>query len=100
MLVKYVVTYESAEDVLTKAPLHYAEHAALAREFHARGDLLMIGIFGDPQVDGAMGIFPTREAAEEFIREDPFVLHGVVRAWHIREWNEVLANVPEAAPAD
>ena len=38
-------------------------------------------------------IFTTREAAEEFVRSDPFVLDGVVRSWTIREWNEAL--VPE-----
>jgi hypothetical protein len=43
--------------------------------------------------DGAMGIFTTREAAEEFVRGDPFVRHGVVRSWTIKEWNEAL--VPE-----
>jgi uncharacterized protein len=36
-----------------------------------------------------MGIFTTREAAEEFARDDPFVLGGVVSAWEVREWNEV-----------
>ena len=88
---KYVVTYDSAEDVRSRAPIHYPAHAARAGQFHARGELLMIGIFADPQQDGAMGIFSTREAAEAFIHDDPFVLHGVVRAWHLREWNEVLA---------
>ena len=37
-----------------------------------------------------MGIFTTRAAAEEFVRGDPFVLHGVVRNWTTREWNEAL----------
>jgi uncharacterized protein YciI len=41
--------------------------------------------------DRALGVFTTREAAEEFIREDPFVLNSVVSKWSIREWNEVLA---------
>jgi len=50
----------------------------------------MIGPFADAQGDGAMGIFTTRAAAEEFVRGDPFVLHGVVRNWTIREWNEAL----------
>jgi len=39
----------------------------------------MIGPFANALEDGAMGIFTTREAAEEFVRGDPFVLHGVVR---------------------
>ena len=40
-----------------------------------------------------MAIFTTREAAEEFVRGDPFVLHGVVQNWFIRDWIEAL--VPE-----
>ena len=55
----------------------------------------MIGPFANALEDGAMGIFTTREAAEEFVRGDPFVLHGVVRNWTIREWNEAL--VPPAS---
>jgi uncharacterized protein YciI len=50
----------------------------------------MVGTFGDPQKEGSMSIFTRREAAEEFAKEDPFVLNNIVRAWHIREWNEVL----------
>ncbi len=87
---KYVMFYESADDVLEKAPLHAAAHRARLAEFHARGTLLMAGPFADP-TRGALGIFTTREAAEEFIRDDPFVLNGVVRAWRIAEWNEVLS---------
>ena len=29
-------------------------------------------------------------AEKEFVRGDPFVRHGVVRNWTIREWNEAL----------
>jgi hypothetical protein len=90
--VKVVVFYESAGDVAAKAREHFPEHRARWQEFADRGELLMIGPFGNPQ-DGAMSIFTTREAAEEFVRSDPFVLHGVVRSWTIREWNEAL--VPE-----
>ena len=63
----------------------------------------MIGPFANPLEDGAMGIFTTREAAEEFVRGDPVVRHGVVRNWTIREWNEALVpnepGVPAPAPA-
>jgi uncharacterized protein len=50
----------------------------------------MIGPFANALADGAMGIFTTRAATEEFVRGDPFILHGVVRNWTIREWNEAL----------
>jgi len=88
--VKYVVLYESADDVLSRAPAHFPAHKARLDEFHARGDILMVGTFGDPQEQGSMAIFPTREAAEAFVAGDPFVLEGVVRRHEIREWNEIL----------
>ena len=90
---KAVVFYESAPDVAAKAPAHMAEHRARWAEFSRRGELLMIGPFANAQEEGSMGIFTTREAAEEFVRGDPFVLHGVVRNWYIRDWIEAL--VPE-----
>ncbi len=37
-----------------------------------------------------MAVFSTREAAEEFVRGDPFVLHGVISKWTILDWNEAL----------
>lgn len=88
---KYVVLYESAADVATKARPLFAAHVARYRQFVDAGTLVMIGTFADAQKDGSMGIFTTREAAEEFVSGDPFVLEGVVRRWEIREWNEVLA---------
>jgi uncharacterized protein len=88
---KHVLFYTSADEVLAKAPEHFPAHSARCDEFHARGSLLMVGTFGDPQREGSMAIFTTREAAEEFVSGDPFVLNGVVSRWRIHEWNEVFA---------
>lgn len=87
---KYVLFYESAGD-RELALRHFPAHRAHFEACHAQGTLLMIGLFTNAGSDGAMAIFTTRQAAEEFAHGDPFVRHGVVRAWHIREWNEVLA---------
>ena len=83
---KVVMHYEVAPDGMAKAQANIAAHRARLGEFHARGVLLMAGPF-----EGAMGVFTHREAAEEFIQGDPFVLNGVVAKWTLREWNEVLA---------
>jgi hypothetical protein len=37
-----------------------------------------------------MAVFRTRQAAEEFAREDPFVTNGLVARWQVREWSEIL----------
>lgn len=89
---KYVLFYESADDVRTKAPPVFPAHVARWKEFQNRGTLLMIGTFTNAQEEGSMAIFTTREAAEAFAKSDPFVLSGVVRRWSIREWNEALAG--------
>jgi len=90
--VKYVLLSESADDVLARAPAHFAAHKARLDDFYARGSLLMVGTFGDPQAEGSMAIFATREAAEEFVAGDLFVLNGVIRRWELRDWDEILAD--------
>jgi hypothetical protein len=87
---KYVLFYEAAEDFRSKAPEHIAGHRALWHQFHEAETLLLIGPFTDEPAGGAMGVFSTRAAAESFVSLDPFVIHGVVARWTIREWNEVL----------
>jgi uncharacterized protein len=89
--VKYVVFYEVAEGGMARVPENYPAHQARNLEFQSRGLLLMTGPFAVPG-EGAMAIFTSRPAAEEFIQGDPFVLNGVVGRWDIREWNEGLVN--------
>jgi uncharacterized protein YciI len=93
LVLRYVVFYESADDVMSKAPPVYPRHLAQLLEFRDRGDLLLVGTFGDPQAEGSMAVFGSREAAEEFVRGDPFVNEGVVKAWTLREWDEVASEL-------
>lgn len=87
---KYVLIYDSADDVAQTAPVHFAAHRARWKDFQADGTLLLIGPYSDQS--GALAVFTTRAAAEEFARSDPFVLNGVVRAWSVREWAEALGG--------
>jgi uncharacterized protein len=86
---KTVMFYEMASDGLSKAMAHIDAHRARLNAFHERGVLLMAGPFANP-VEGALGIFTNKEAAEEFVHSDPFVINGVVGKWRLVEWNEVL----------
>jgi uncharacterized protein YciI len=89
-IVRYLLFYESGDDVRETAPLHFAAHRARWTEFAERGELLLVGPFSDGS--GALGVFTTKEAAEAFATHDPFVTNGVVRAWHVREWMEALSE--------
>ena len=86
---KAVVLYQSSKDFMEKARLHFPAHKARLDAFHARGDLIAVGTWADPR-EGAMAVFRSRAAAEEFVKEDPFVLSGVVASHQIKDWNETL----------
>ena len=87
---KYVMIYEATPEGLAKARDHLPAHRERLDAFQARGTLLMAGPLLDTS-GRALGVFTTRAAAEEFIRDDAFVIHGVVSRWTVVEWNEVLA---------
>lgn len=65
----------------------YPRHKAVVDAFVGRGEVIGIGPFADR---GNMAIFRTREAAEAFAREDPFVLEGIVKSYAIRDWNDQM----------
>lgn len=67
----------------------YPRHKEVVDRFIARGEVIGIGPFSDR---GNMAIFRTRAAAEEFTREDPFILEGLVRSFVIRDWNDSLSR--------
>ncbi len=43
---------------------------------------------------GSICLFPRREDAEAFVKDDPFIVDGIVRAWRMLEWNEVAMPRP------
>jgi len=88
----FVTSCKSMEEVKSRHGATIAAHLARSNELHKQGTLLMAGAFLDNPEEpvSTMGIFPTREAAEEFAKGDPFVLNGLVTKWHIREWANIL----------
>lgn len=90
---KYVLTYELAEGARALAMEHFPAHRARIDEFHERGALLLVGTFADEPV-GAMGVFATRAAVDDFMAGDPFLLNGVVGRHRVREWDEILQPTP------
>lgn len=65
----------------------YPRHKLIVDKYIQRGDVIGIGRFDN---FGNMAIFKTRAAAEAFIKEDPFILEGVVKSVVIRDWDDNL----------
>ena len=90
-----VLIYEADQASVTRAPGLFPAHRARLTEFHDRGELLLVGPWKQPHF-GAMAVFTTVAAAEAFANDDPFVLGGVVTAWHIRQWDETYSESASA----
>jgi uncharacterized protein YciI len=84
---KTVLIGEGSGATMEQIMAVYPRHKAVVERFIARGELIGIGPFADR---GNMAIFRTRAAAEEFTREDPFILEGLVRSFVVRDWNDSL----------
>ena len=65
----------------------YPRHKAVVDGFKARSEVIGIGPFADR---GNMAIFRSREAAEAFAKEDPFILEGLIKSYVIRDWNDTM----------
>jgi uncharacterized protein YciI len=93
---RFVVRFALAEGVLDQAKLLEDEEKAYIIEAYRSGGALSIGRFTDLS-KGALGIFETKEAAEAFVKDDPFVRNGVVGDIQIHEFNEVAAQPARAS---
>ena len=90
----YLMTYQLAADYMARRGEFRDEHLKLAWEAHARGEIVVAGALADP-VDTALLLFQgdSPEAAERFARADPYVTHGLVTVYSIRQWNTVVGEI-------
>ena len=86
-MAKAVVIGEPSGASMDQIMAVYPRHKEVVERFIAQGHVIGIGPFADR---GNMAIFRTREAAEAFTREDPFILEGLVKSFKIRDWNDSL----------
>ncbi len=85
-----ILQYSLADDYLERRATLRDEHLALARAAHDRGELLLAGALPDPYDRALLVWTAPREVVEQFVAADPYVRHGLVTAWTIRNWNVVV----------
>jgi uncharacterized protein YciI len=84
---KAVVIGESSGASMETIMSVYPRHKVVVEKYIAKGEVIGIGPFSDR---GNMAIFKTREAVEQFVTEDPFILEGLVKSFVIRDWNDTM----------
>lgn len=100
----YLLMYELADNYLERRGEFRDAHLQLAWEAQQRGEIIVAGALADP-FDMAVLMFQgdSPEVAENFARADPYVAHGLVTAYKVRQWNTVVgaaANAPMRPATD
>jgi uncharacterized protein YciI len=94
----FALIYHPVEDYVERRTAYRSEHLLLAAAATNRGELLLGGAFANP-VDIALLVFRAsdRSVVEDFARNDPYVVNGLVERWEIRDWNVVVGSAYECS---
>ena len=87
----FLLFYEVVSDYEERRKPHRAAHLEHGRAAAERGDIVLGGAFANP-VDGAVILFRgvSPSIAADFAAADPYVVHGLVKRWYVREWTAVV----------
>lgn len=88
-----ILFYDVVDDYVDKRVPLRSEHLDLARQAHARGNLVLAGALAEP-ADGAVLVFrgDSADAAVAFAKADPYVKNGLVKSWRVRKWATVIGE--------
>lgn len=89
----YLLSYDLAPDYLERRGEFRNEHLDLAWQAHQRGEIVIAGALADP-ADMAVLLFsaPSPDVVERFAKADPYVIHGLVTGYKVRQWNTVVGE--------
>jgi uncharacterized protein len=89
----YLLCYDLAADYLQRRGEFRDAHLKLAWDAHQRGEIVVAGALSDP-ADMAVLMFQgdSPEVAERFAKADPYVIHGLVTGYRVRQWNTAVGE--------
>ena len=87
----YALFYDYVEDIVERRAPFREEHLGKLGEVKAQIRMLMGGALGDPP-HGALIVFDVDDPAivEEWVKNDPYVINGLVTEHRIEYWNVVI----------
>lgn len=83
----YLLEYDVVPDYLERRKEFRKAHLALAWAASDRNEMILGGPVSEGSPDGLMlfrGESPA--VAENFARNDPYTINGLVTAWRVRQW--------------
>jgi len=89
----YILFYKTVENYVERRKPFREQHLAYATAAHERGELILAGALDKP-ADSAVLVFKSNspETAENFAKNDPYVLNGLITEWNVRPWSVVIGG--------
>jgi uncharacterized protein len=89
----YLLIYDVDPSFIRRRGEFRDEHLALAWKAAEAGHLLLAGALEEP-TEHAFLLFqgPSPDQATHFAESDPYVRHGLVKRWRVRQWNTVVGE--------
>lgn len=88
----YMLIYDVAPDFSQRRTQFRDEHLALAWKAAQAGELVLAGALEEPTEQALLLFRGSREAAARFAAADPYVRHGLVRQWRVKQWHTVAGE--------
>ena len=94
----WILNYEYPPDYFERRTALRPDHFVHAQKAVEAGTLLLAGAFPIEPYGGVL-VFLGDDAsvAEEFARNDPYVLNGLVVSWTVREWTVVAGTLHDGS---
>ena len=93
----FLLIYDVGQDFLARRAQYRDEHLALAWKAADAGALVLAGALEEPTAQAFLLFRGSREVAKGFAQADPYVRHGLVRSWQVKQWHTV-AGATAAMP--
>lgn len=85
----FMLIYDVGPDFLQRRAQHRDEHLALAWKASDAGELVLAGALEEP-TEQALLLFRSRDAALRFAAADPYVKHGLVKGFKVKQWHTTV----------
>ncbi len=85
----FLLIYDLAPDYLQRRAQFRDQHLALAWKAADSGELMLGGALEEPAEQAFLLFRGSREAALRFAAADPYVKHGLVKAFKVKQWHTV-----------
>jgi uncharacterized protein YciI len=89
----YILFYKSVDNYFARRAEFRDAHLNYADDYVKRGELILGGALEEP-VDSAVLVFKGESISivEEFAKNDPYVINGLIVEWIVRPWNVAVGD--------